>query len=40
MMKYNATEEKPRLFQELTDRINRYYDSIENLYKEGAADEN
>jgi len=40
MMKYNATEAKPRLFQELTDRINRYYDSIENLYKEGAADEN
>ena len=39
MMKYNATEAKPRLFQELTDRINRYYDSIENLYKEGAADE-
>ena len=40
MMKYNATEEKPRLFQELTDRINRYYDSIENLYKEGETDEN
>ena len=40
MMKYNATEAKPRLFQELTDRINRYYDSIENLYKEGATDEN
>jgi V/A-type H+-transporting ATPase subunit A len=39
MMKYNATEEKPRFFQELTDWINRYYDSIENLYKEGAADE-
>jgi V/A-type H+-transporting ATPase subunit A len=39
MMKYNATEAKPRLFQELIDRINRYYDSIESLYKEGAADE-
>ena len=39
MMKYNITEEKSRLFQELVDRINRYYDSIENLYKEGAADE-
>lgn len=39
MMKYNATEVKSRLFQELTDRINRYYDSIESLYKEGAADE-
>jgi len=39
MMKYNATEAKSRFFQELTDRINRYYDSIESLYKEGAADE-
>jgi V/A-type H+/Na+-transporting ATPase subunit A len=39
MMKYNATEAKSRLFQKLTDRINRYYDSIESLYKEGAADE-
>jgi V/A-type H+-transporting ATPase subunit A len=39
MMKYNATDAKSRLFQELTDRINRYYDSIESLYKEGAADE-
>ena len=39
MMKYNATEAKSGLFQELTDRINRYYDSIESLYKEGAADE-
>ncbi|MBE3121171.1 MAG: V-type ATP synthase subunit A [Thermoplasmata archaeon] len=41
MMKYNATEveAKSGIFQELTDRINRYYDSIENLYKEGAADE-
>jgi V/A-type H+-transporting ATPase subunit A len=39
MMKYNATEAKSRLFQELTDRINRYYDSIESLYKEGATDE-
>jgi V/A-type H+-transporting ATPase subunit A len=39
MMKNNATEAKSRFFQELTDRINRYYDSIESLYKEGAADE-
>jgi V/A-type H+-transporting ATPase subunit A len=39
MMKYNATDAKSRLFQELTDRINRYYDSIESLYKEGAANE-
>ena len=39
MMRNNATEAKSRFFQELTDRINRYYDSIESLYKEGAADE-
>jgi len=39
IMKYNATEAKPELFQRLTDRIDRYYDSIESLYKEGAADE-
>ncbi len=39
MMKNNATEAESRFFQELTDRINRYYDSVESLYKEGAADE-
>ncbi|TFG93178.1 MAG: V-type ATP synthase subunit A, partial [Candidatus Atribacteria bacterium] len=39
MMKYNATETNSGFFQELTDRINRYYDNIENLYKEGVADE-
>lgn len=39
MMKYNATEAKSRLFQGLTDQIDRYYDSIESLYKEGVADE-
>jgi len=39
MMRNNATEAKSRFFQELTDRINRYYDSVESLYKEGAADE-
>jgi len=39
IMKYNATEAKPELFQELTDRIDRYYDSIESLYKEGAENE-
>jgi len=38
-MKYNDTEAKPELFQELTDRIDRYYDSIESLYKEGAENE-
>lgn len=40
MMRNNATEAKSGLFQELTDRINHYYDSIENLYKEGATGEN
>jgi V/A-type H+-transporting ATPase subunit A len=39
-MKNNDTEEKSGFFQELTDRINHYYDSIESLYKEGVADEN
>ncbi|AYO31683.1 V-type ATP synthase subunit A [Biomaibacter acetigenes] len=39
MMKYNASDEKPELFQELCDRIDRYYDSLESMYKEGAADE-
>jgi len=39
IMKYNATEAKPEFFQELTDRIDRYYDSIESLYKEGAENE-
>ena len=39
MMRNNATEAKSKLFQELIDRINRYYDSVESLYKEGAADE-
>ncbi|MBE3090918.1 MAG: V-type ATP synthase subunit A [Candidatus Atribacteria bacterium] len=39
MMKNNATEAKSGFFQELTDRINHYYDSVESLYKEGAADE-
>jgi len=39
IMKYNATEAKSELFQRLTDRIDRYYDGIESLYKEGAEDE-
>ncbi|HHW03631.1 MAG TPA: V-type ATP synthase subunit A [Thermoanaerobacterales bacterium] len=39
MMKYNTSDEKPELFQELCDRIDRYYDSLESMYKEGAADE-
>ncbi|HAJ33765.1 MAG TPA: V-type ATP synthase subunit A [Candidatus Atribacteria bacterium] len=39
MMKYNTAEVKSELFQKLTDRINHYYDSLENIYKEGAIDE-
>jgi len=39
MMKYNVSAEKPELFKELIDRINKYYDSLENMYKEGSADE-
>lgn len=39
MMKYNASDEKPGLFHELTERIDRYYDGLESMYKEGAADE-
>ncbi|MDN5302737.1 MAG: V/A-type H+/Na+-transporting ATPase subunit [Thermoanaerobacteraceae bacterium] len=39
MMKYNASDEKPELYQELCDRIDRYYDGLESMYKEGAADE-
>jgi V/A-type H+-transporting ATPase subunit A len=39
MMKYQATGEKSKFFQHLTDRINRYYDSLENMYKEGSTDE-
>ncbi|MFZ2330497.1 MAG: V-type ATP synthase subunit A, partial [Atribacterota bacterium] len=39
MMKYNISAEKPELFKELIDRINSYYDSLENMYKEGFTDE-
>jgi V/A-type H+-transporting ATPase subunit A len=39
MMKYNVSAEKPELFKGLIDRINKYYDSLENMYKEGSADE-
>lgn len=39
MMKYNLGAEKTELFSELTDRINKYYDSLENLYKEGSSNE-
>ena len=39
MMKYHTAGEKSKLFQELIDRINHYYDRIENIYKEGSTDE-
>jgi V/A-type H+/Na+-transporting ATPase subunit A len=39
LMKYHTTGEESRFFQELIDRINHYYDKIENMYKEGSADE-
>jgi len=39
MMKYNATEVKSKLFQELIDRIDHYYDSVESIYKEGGINE-
>ena len=39
MMKYNAAEAKSKLFQELINRIDRYYDSVESMYKEGRINE-
>ena len=39
LMKYQISEEKPELFQKLIERINGYYDSLENRYKEGSTDE-
>jgi len=39
MMKYNAAEEKSKLFQELINRIDHYYDSVESMYKEGRINE-
>ena len=35
MMKYNAGEAKSKLFPELINRIDHYYDSMESMYKEG-----
>jgi len=32
MMKYNATEVKPKIFPEIIDRIDHYYDSVESMY--------
>ena len=39
MMKNQVIGEKSKFFQELTNKINHYYDSIENMYKEGSTDE-
>ncbi|MBA7524965.1 V-type ATP synthase alpha chain [subsurface metagenome] len=39
MMKYNAAEAKPKLFQELINRIDHYYDSVESMYEEGRINE-
>lgn len=39
MMKYNAAEVKSKLFPELINRIDRYYDSVESMYKEGGINE-
>jgi len=39
MMKYNAAEAKSKLFQELINRIDHYYDSVESMYKEGRINE-
>ncbi len=40
MMKYKIKEQKLKLFHQLIDRINAYYDSLEKTYKEGFTDEN
>ena len=39
MMKYNAAEAKSKLFPELINRIDHYYDSVESMYKEGRINE-
>ncbi len=39
MMKNKISAEKTDLFKELINRINSYYDSLENMYKEGSLDE-
>ena len=39
MMKYNAGEAKSKLFPELINRIDDYYDSMESIYKEGRINE-
>jgi len=39
MMKYNAAEAKSKLFPELINKIDHYYDSVESIYKEGRINE-
>jgi len=39
MMKNNTTEVKSKIFPELIDRTDRYYDSVESIYKEGGISE-
>ena len=39
MMKYNAAEAKSKVFPELINRIDHYYDSVESMYKEGRINE-
>lgn len=39
MMKYNISDDKPEIFGEISKRIDNYYDSLESMYKEGAANE-
>ena len=39
MMKYNAAEAKSKLFPELINRIDHYYNSVESIYKEGRINE-
>ena len=39
MMKYNAAEAKSKLFPELINGIDHYYDSVESMYKEGRINE-
>ena len=39
MMKYKISGDKIEPFRELIDRVNKYYDSLENMYKEGSVDE-
>lgn len=39
MIKYHVVEEKYKNFTELIDRINHYYDNIEDMYKEGSVNE-